>query len=187
LARTISLLQVQDQLIVEAQLLPLSDRHLEDAEAFWVPWLTRSGEADEYWDWVRKRNRSSLLRGTEFYAIEYGGVTQGLLALDISKKRCLIESQFRQRLVYILALATAPWNRPIIQTPPMFKGVGGQFTDFAIDRSRELGYKGRVGLHALPGAIEFYRKLRVRLIECGPDPDEPDNLVYFERLGETND
>lgn len=187
MTRRIQLLQVQDQQIVEAQLLPLLDRHLEDAEQLWVPLLIRSGEADAYWDWVRKRSRASLLLGTEFYAIECDGITQGLIALDISKKRCLIEAQFRQRLVYILALATAPWNRPTIQTSPTYKGVGGQLIDFAIARSYQLGYKGRVGLHALPGALEFYRKLRVRLVECGPDSDEPDNLVYFERLGETND
>ncbi len=184
--RTISLLQAQNQQIVEAQLLPLLERHLEDAERLWMPLLSRSGEADEYWDWIRKRRRESLLAGTEFYAIECGGTTQGLLALDILKKRCWVESQLRQRLVYILALATAPWNRPTIQMPPAYKGVGGQFVDFAIARSRELGYGGRVGLHALPEALEFYRKLRVKLVECGPDPDESDRLVYFERLGETN-
>jgi hypothetical protein len=186
LTRRIALLQVQNQQIVEAQLLPLLEHHLEDAERLWVPLLARSGEADKYWDWVRKRRREALLPGTEFYAIECDGTTQGLLALDLSKKRCWIESQLRQRLVYVLALATAPWNRPTIQMPPTYKGVGGQFIDFTIARSRELGYGGRIGLHALPEALEFYRKLRVRLVECGPDPDEPDHLVYFERLGETD-
>lgn len=44
------------------------------------------------------------------------------------------------------------------------------------------GYLGRIRLHALPGAIAFYKKLRIGLLDCGSDPDEPDNLVYFETL-----
>ncbi|MCU0546876.1 MAG: GNAT family N-acetyltransferase [Oscillatoriaceae cyanobacterium Prado104] len=85
-------------------------------------------------------------------------------------------------MVYIRALATAPWNRPAITNSPTYKGVGGNLIDFAIARSEELGYRGRIGLHALPGALTFYRKLRVGLLDCGPDPEEPDNLNYFETL-----
>jgi len=40
----------------------------------------------------------------------------------------------------------------------------------------------KLGLHALASALGFYKKLRVGLLECGPDPEEPDNLVYFETL-----
>lgn len=102
--------------------------------------------------------------------------------LDVLKKRCQISSQLRRRLVYISALATAPWNRPAITNPPTYKGVGGNLVDFAITRSYELGYQGRIGLHALASALGFYKKLRVGLLECGPDPEQPDNLVYFETL-----
>jgi hypothetical protein len=56
------------------------------------------------------------------------------------------------------------------------------YWNFAIFRREELGYKGRIGLHSLPGALDFYRKLRVGLINCDADPDETDNLVYFETL-----
>jgi hypothetical protein len=104
------------------------------------------------------------------------------MVLDILKKRCQIESQLRRRLVYISALATAPWNRPLIVNPPTYKGIGGNLVDFAIARSHELGYQGRIGLHALPSALGFYRKLRFGLLDCGADPEEPDNLVYFETL-----
>jgi hypothetical protein len=79
--------------------------------------LTGNGQDDEYWNWVGKSRRSKLLPGDELYAIECEGVTQGLLMLDVLKKRCLIESQLRRRLVYISALATAPWNRPMITNP----------------------------------------------------------------------
>lgn len=105
-----------------------------------------------------------------------------LIALTCTSYLCQIESQYRRRLVYVSALATAPWNRSTINYPPIYKGVGGNLIDFAIIRSNELGYQGGIGLHALPGAIAFYKKLKIGLLDCGSDPDEPDNLVYFETL-----
>jgi hypothetical protein len=109
-------------------------------------------------------------------------MTQGLMLIDVLKKRCQIQSQLRRRLVYVSALATAPWNRAAINNPPTYKGVGSNLIHFAIARSCELGYQGRIGLHALPGALGFYRKLKIGLLDCGSDPDESDNLVYFETL-----
>ena len=182
LNRIIQLLQVQDQQIVDAILTEMTDKHREDAKTLWEPILEGSGQDDEYWNWVGKSRRSKLLPGDELYAIECEGITQGLMMLDVLKKRCQIESQLRRRLVYISTLATAPWNRPLITKPLTYKGVGGNLVDFAIARSHELGYQGRIGLHALPGALGFYRKLRIGLLNCGPDPEEPDNLVYFETL-----
>lgn len=131
---------------------------------------------------MRKSRQSKILPGDELYAIECDRLTQGLIMLDILKKRCQIQSQLRRRLVYVSALATAPWNRPAISDPPIYRGVGGNFINFAIARSTELSYHGRIGLHALDDALGFYRKLRIRLLDCGPDPEEPDNLVYFETL-----
>ncbi|NJL57029.1 GNAT family N-acetyltransferase [bacterium] len=182
LSRIIQLLQVQDQQIVNAILTEVTDKHFEDARTLWEPILAGSGQDDEYWNWVGKSRRSKLLPGDELYAIECEGITQGLMMLDVLKKRCQIESQLRRRLVYISALAAAPWNRPVITSPPTYKGVGGNLVDFAVARSHELGYQGRIGLHALPGALGFYRKLRIGLLNCGPDLEEPDNLVYFETL-----
>jgi hypothetical protein len=100
LNRTIQLLQVQDQQVVDAILTEVTDQHLEDART--------------------------------------------LIMLDVLKKRCLIESQLRRRLVYISALATAPWSRPVMTNPPTYKGVGGNLVDFAVARSHELGYQGRI-------------------------------------------
>lgn len=180
--RPIYLLRVQDRQVVNAILTEVTQKHLNDAETLWEPQLQGTGAEDEYWNWVAKSRRAKLLPGDELYAIECDGVTQGLMTIDVLKKRCQIESQFRRRLVYIRALATAPWNRPAIMNPPTYKGVGGNLIDFAIARSYELAYQGRIGLHALPGALGFYRKLRVGLLDCGCDPEDPDNLIYFETL-----
>jgi hypothetical protein len=135
----------------------ITQKHLEDAATLWEPILRGSGEEDEYWDWVSKSYRTKFLPGDELYAIECDGTTQGLMTIDILKKRCYIESQLRRRLVYIRALATAPWNRLAITNPPTYKEVGGLVIDFAIARSEELGYQGRIGLHALRCALVFYR------------------------------
>lgn len=178
----IQLFRVRDGQVVDAILTDVTQKHLNDAETLWEPLLQGTGAEDEYWDWVAKSRRAKLLPGDELYAIECDGVTQGLMTIDILKKRCQIESQLRRKLVYIRALATAPWNRPAITNPPTYKGVGGNLIDFALARSYELGYQGRIGLHALPGALGFYRKLRVGLLDCGSDPEEPDNLIYFETL-----
>lgn len=180
--RPIYLLRVQDRQVVNAILTEVTQKHLNDAETLWEPQLQGTGAEDEYWDWVAKSRRAKLLPGDELYAIECDGVTQGLMTIDVLKKRSQIESQFRRRLVYIRALATAPWNRPAIMNPPTYKGVGGNLIDFAIARSYELTYQGRIGLHALPGALGFYRKLRVGLLDCGCDPEDPDNLIYLETL-----
>ena len=178
----IALLRVEDNQTVEATLTRLTQKHLEDAKTYWEPLLKDTEQTDEYWNWQSKSRQAAMLPGGELYAIECGGMTQGLMTIDILKKRCQIQSQFRKRLVYIEALATAPWNRAAISDPPLYKGVGSAFVNFAIARSYELGYKGRVGLHSLEGALGFYRRLRVGFLECGPDPEEPDNLIYFEIL-----
>ena len=57
-----------------------------------------------------------------------------------------------------LAIAKAPWNRISLKNPPDYKGVGLTLLSFARQRSKELGYEGRVGLHALPKAEKFYKK-----------------------------
>jgi hypothetical protein len=51
--------------------------------------------------------------------------------------------------------------------------------DFAKQRSRQLGYGGKVGLHALPKAENFYKTRGMK--NFGIDL-EKENLVYFEWL-----
>ena len=96
----------------------------------------------------------------------------------------LIETQLHgsrlkegKRLIYVDGVASAPWNRQFIQRPPKLKGVGTALLVFARTRSIELGYEGRVGLHSLPGAEEFYENQG--MINLGEDEDY-DDLIYFE-------
>ncbi|GAA6621436.1 hypothetical protein [Scytonema sp. NUACC26] len=160
--RPIQLLQVCDNQIVDAILTPVTDKHLSDAKTFWEPELTGTGKEDEYWNWEVKSRMAKLLPGDELYAIECEGMTQGLMLIDVLKKRCQIQSQLRRRLVYVSALATAPWNRPAINNPPTYKGVGSNLIHFTIARSYELGYQGRIGLHALQACVRILQKAKSR-------------------------
>ena len=83
----------------------------------------------------------------------------------------------RNPLVYVEYLASALWNRRSLEDPPFFEGVGIALLFFARQRSVELGYGGRVGLHSLPNSEAFYH--RCNMPNYGPDPDK-DELVYFE-------
>jgi hypothetical protein len=111
----------------------------------------------------------------EGYAIELNRLTQGMMMLRTRGKRSHFDEQ--RRLVYVSRLATAPWNRVDLQASVEFRAVGSTLMRFAQLRSEELGYGGVVGVHSLPEAEAFYRKLNMS--DCGLDPDG-DDLRYFE-------
>jgi hypothetical protein len=171
----LKLLRVSDSENIDADVLDLSDKHLADFDIFWLPRLKDSEEEeDSHWDWRRK----SLVLSTvnyEKYALECEDITQGLMILEIDCHRSRVESG--KSIVYVDYLATAPWNRPSIQDPPMYRGVGTALLMFAIKRSCDLEYKGRIGLHALPLAEKFYKK--IGLVGFGADT-EKQGLSYFE-------
>jgi hypothetical protein len=165
----------QDKQAVDASLTILLDRHLDDFQVFWKPRLSCSSEEDSHWDWNVKHKATASCLNYEKFALECEQVTQGLMMLELDFHRSRIEPG--QSIVYIDFLATAPWNRRSIQNPPVYKGVGSVFVQFATMRSHELEYHGRVGLHALPDAVAFYTKLGMK--NFGPD-SEKQNLSYFE-------
>jgi hypothetical protein len=102
---------------------------------------------------------------------------QGLmLASDFKSAR--LQAQFGKPIVYVEFLATAPWNRPEVQKPTRYRGVGTVMIAAAVQLSFELGYRGRVALHSLPAADKFYRE-NCKMTELGKDTAHQD-LVYFE-------
>ena len=70
-----------------------------------------------------------------------------------------------------------PWNHRLVEDPPYLVPMGRALLLLARQRSVELGYGGRVGLHLLPGSEAFYH--RDNMAVYGPDP-EKEGLVYFE-------
>lgn len=151
--------------IVEASLFDeVSDEHLALWDASWAPAMqahkanlpVSDTPEDSHWNWKHKANSWRTLLGYQSYALVCGGELQGLmLTNDITSAR--LPEQFGKPLAYVQFVATAPWNRPELQDPPKFRGVGRIFILAAIQASLDAGYKGRIGLHSLPKAEGFYR------------------------------
>lgn len=178
---SVSLVRGHDDQVVEAMLVSLAQNHVLDFESFWQDQLRQFIQEDKYWDWAFKQRLTTTRINYEGYAVECEGRTQGLMMLETQAHR----SQFYpgNRLVYIEALSTAPWNRSQLQSLPRFKAVGTVLLEFSRLRSLELGYDGRVGLHALPGAEGFYERKNMMRSDFDPaeliDPEE-ESLTYFE-------
>jgi hypothetical protein len=160
---------------IEGLLCTMEENHLEDYETIWKGILLATEQPDRFWMWDYKLRQSNRDQRFEAYAVEVDDLTQGLMLLETQWHRS--QTPQRHRLVYIEAIASAPWNRRNLEDPPYIRGVGRALLLFARQRSVALGYGGRVGLHALPGVEGFYRQNQMPEFE--PDP-EKDGLVYFE-------
>jgi hypothetical protein len=102
--------------IVTALICSMSQRHLNDFNTIWQSWLTSLNAVDAFWDWARKKRLALTDDRYEAYALESDGLTQGLIWLEAQWHR----SQWvvGQPLVYVEALASAPWNRPSLEPQP---------------------------------------------------------------------
>lgn len=170
--------------LIEAELVNLSNKHVDDYEQHWQPCLQGFSQDDQDLSWRFKKQLATRQANHEGYAVEYDGMTQGMM---------LIETQYHwsmftpgQRLVYIETVVSAPWNRIYIQRPPRIKGVGRELLEFARQRSRALGYNGCIGLHSLPGAVQFYERLGMMHLELEPEEilDADEDVPYFEYMGQ---
>lgn len=134
---TVRILRGVDNQVVEAILLGLTQKHVEDFAIQWQTPLTQATQEDKFWDWAFKHRITSTRDNYEGYAIECDGATQGLMMLETQQHR----TQFRpgQPLIYVSALSVAPWNRQQIQRPPRFRTVGTALLEFASRRSTDLG------------------------------------------------
>lgn len=173
----VPLIRVRDASSIVGSLVALTIKHLNDFKAVWREQLSTSADEDQYWDWEQKQ-RIYLAGGIgiyEGYAIECEQMTQGMMILQVRGYRSQVDPT--RPLVYVHSLATAPWNR--ISNPDRngFRAVGSALLRFARFRSEELDYGGLVGLHSLPTAEAFYRKMG--MIDGGADA-EKENLTYFE-------
>lgn len=173
--KSVKIIRSIDDRLIDATLSKLSTKHLDDFELVWKPQLETSIAEDRVWDWVKKERIYAVSPNYESYAVECDEMTQGLMLIDTRFHRSQFESS--RRLVYVSFLATAPWNRILIQTLPTYRSVGSALLQFARERSFELGYGGLVGLHALSESVNFYTK--IGMIGGDPDPDR-DGLPYFE-------
>ncbi|HEX3627224.1 MAG TPA: GNAT family N-acetyltransferase [Verrucomicrobiae bacterium] len=172
--------------LVEASLLDeITDRHLAMWIDTWQPVMEercrgrKPGDRpeDHHWDWKLKADGWRPLLGYHSFAITCNGELQGLmLACDFKSAR--IPAQFGKPIVHVEFLATAPWNRPEFQTPKRYSGAGTVMVAAAVELSWQLGYRGRIGLHSLGDAEEFYRD-KCGMTELGNDAAYQ-GLMYYE-------
>ena len=163
-----------DGQFVEVELFEMVQRHLDDFNNLWKSMLESLGEEDAFWNWARKKRLALSNERYEAYALEYDDLAQGLLWLETQWHR----SQWAvgQPIVYVEAIASAPWNRRQVNPEPWLEGVGSALLGVARHRSMLLGYQGRLGLHALPGSESFYEHRN--MLNLGYDSDR--EMVYFE-------
>ena len=172
--------------LVEASLADeVTDAHLSLWDNTWSPvmqaycanrTLTDKPE-DHHWDWRQKAGWWRPLLGYRSFALLCRNELQGLmLASDFKSAR--LQAQFGKPVVYVEFLATAPWNRPELEKPTRYRGIGTVMIAAAVEMSFESGYRGRVALHSLPAAEPFYLE-SCKMTELGKDAAHH-HLMYFE-------
>lgn len=178
---------------------------LFDAEAEWAPARVRlrqrllterwTGVESLHWDWSRKcetlaAERLGPLGDARLMGIRAGGQWQALVWAETCDGRG-VEHQTRieprgRNLVYVSFVEAAPWNWNVPSGPPeigriqrrRFKGLGAQLMEAVVRWSFQLEFRGRIGLHALPQAEDFYGR-GCGMTGTGPD-EEYSGLRYFE-------
>lgn len=175
----------------------ISDEHVRLWRSTWVPFVTeavsrferqgkrrRDWPQDLHWRWDEKADWSRNIWALKRYALTSEGDLQGLLLLNLAKYSKL-PSQKGRHVVYVEFVAAAPWNRPDMVEKRRFRGVGQALMRVAVEVSRHESFRGRVGLHSLPQACDFYRAT-CGMTDLGPDSSY-DGLMYFEFTEEQAD
>lgn len=175
-----------------AELWPaITERQLADWEGEWMPELfkamhrlRRSGIERRHWPQSRHwnwRKKVAILQGmlaNPGFSIVCDDLTQGMMIVDMVKYRSRIDGQSGKHLVYVEFVESAPWNRPELCGRPRYRGVGSILVRAAVMLSEESEFQGRIGLHSLPQAYDFYAST-CGMTDLGPDPDHR-GLHYFE-------
>ena len=173
----------------------ITEKQLDDWEGEWLPELFNAIQRlkhagvertrwpqNLHWDWRRKAESIKGILANPGFSIVCDGLTQGMMIVDTAKYRSRIKSQEGQHLVYLEYVESAPWNRGELLTSPRYRGVGSILIRAAIALSEESEFKGRIGLHSLPQANEFYSN-SCGMTDLGTDPNRQ-NLHYFEMTPE---
>ena len=131
-----------------------------------------------HWDWDNKAAKSKLFEAIQTrFAIVYQGEIQGLMLVEQATHLARLAPDKGDLILYIKYLETAPHNMEVYVSPRRFSGIGIVFLSSAIDYSIEAGSDGRVGLHALPQAEQFYDFCGMTRFEKDPTHEY---LHYYE-------
>lgn len=166
---------------------------LVEVEKEWGPFrrqaarnLHREGRTHDvprhwHWDWGRKSQKLQLL-AYRCFGIECAGKMQGLLLVQVAGKGAKLDPDAGKPLVYVDYLEAAPWNVKPFVDEPQYSGIGMVLMRTAVQFSYDEGFHGRVGLHALHQAEEFYRD-KCGMQGCGLD-QAYQSLPYYEMTRE---
>lgn len=192
---SIDLVRIEPQGIVQGELFDeVTADHFVESQLEWRPVVLEAARALKqmgvppqeipghwHWNWGSKVSELRAL-AFSFWGIECEGRLQGLMKLDIATRSGRLPEQKGKPIVYVDYVETAPWNVKFLMKAlgkkHQFGAVGTRLIEAAVHKSMEEGFKGRVGLHSLPGAERFY------LDVCGmtafkQDP-EKGNLLWYE-------
>lgn len=149
---------------------------IEEAEAVWRPEalrlkkeaLLRGVSEDDlplqhdHWDWKAKKQKATS--ESRFFGVCYERMMQGMMNLS-PKQPCQLAEQSGKELVYIDYIEIEPWNLLYLAEVPQYRGIGSFFLEAAIQLSHETGTEGRIGLHSLEQAEQFYHNCG--MADCG--------------------
>ncbi|MDY3562357.1 hypothetical protein R5W23_003823 [Gemmata sp. JC673] len=144
--------------------------------------LRAYGESLDDTHWERLNNVNYPPHWHTCVMVECYGTLQGVMAVEnLLRPARLTPGAW---VLYVDYIEVAPWNYRVPQNRALpvardarFKGVGVTLLGEAVRISVGATAGGRVGLHALPQANEFYSRCGLTCV--GPDPDHHD-LVYWE-------
>jgi hypothetical protein len=149
----LKILQCSENKYVDAKILPLSQKHLEEIELSWKPELNKNKCWDKDLEFSKYLHEKPSLK---FYVLECNLVAQGIIGLLPGRPSMLERGE---NLVYVAILTVAPWNRADINNSPKYKGTGTTLITFAAIFSIHLGFEGKIGLHSVKTAENFYKRL----------------------------
>ena len=167
----------QDLLVVENEWSPERSRIMQELLASAIP--RSQWPQSLHWDWRQKAPGLRLLECTGF-GIVCEQCWQGLMLTRTASYFARLAPDNGKPLVYIDFLEIAPWNWvvPELGRQGRFRAVGSMLFWRAVKQSEEEGFSGRVGLHALPQAEQFYERA-CGMTPLGNDPSK-ENLLYLE-------
>jgi hypothetical protein len=193
------LLDVAAREAASADLLDgITESQLADWEGEWLPELFNAVQRlhrarvhraewpqSRHWNWRQKSTALLGFLAHQGFSVVCNGMTQGMMVVDTTLHRCRIPEQEKKELVYVEFIENAPWNRPELRDPPLYRGVGSILLRAAIALSQEMEFKGRIGLHSLPQANGFYAN-HCGMTDLGLD-EAHQGLRYFEMTAEQAD
>jgi len=175
---TVQIIDIQSGKGVDAEIFDeVTLVHFIETQAEWRPVVLAAAHAlaqqpnrgtliprHFHWDWTRKEAELKLL-AVRFYGLAHEDKLQGIMKVETVAHSCRLPEQQGKPLVYIDYIESAPWNIKKMMTalgqPQRFRAVGTRLFEAAVLQSQEEGFRGRLGLHSLPGSEGLlYQRVR---------------------------